>query len=285
MTTINFPHPCDPSHKPLFLDLHYQIYDLMKLRHMLRQEFCQSVEAAEWYEPRLPPDLQSALETLERAADQVRAGATDFEAHRRGMKEIEARRGEVFALADALGARVWLAAMTELESPHTTRARLRYCEHQLAQVRVRIEALRAATSLLDPFAMLEERFNLCEEEMELLTFLYFRQFERPQPIEGARLLLEVLGRQSGVFRGQAMLFEASPLVANGLAEVVVRGSGPMDSTYAVSRWANLVISGLHPDHPHQVVTWRVTAGRGLATGREADSSGCTDAAGQVESTT
>ncbi|MBL0159930.1 MAG: hypothetical protein IPP47_22995 [Bryobacterales bacterium] len=181
------------------------------------------------------------------------------------MQEIEAQRDAVFARADTLGIGAWQATMKDLDSPHTCRARLRYCEHCLAQVRKQIEELRANTSLLDPFAMLEEKYNLNDEEVELLTHLYFRQFERPKPIEGAVLLTEVLGRQSGAFRGQAMLFEASPLIASGLAEVVERGSGTMDSTYAVSRWANLVISGLHPDHPHLEITWRVSAGRCATT--------------------
>jgi hypothetical protein len=177
------------------------------------------------------------------------------------MQEIDARRDEIFARADTLGIGAWQAEMRDAMAPHTVCARLRYCEHCLAQVRGRIEALRASTSLLDPFAMLEERYKLCDEEVELLTFLYFRQFERPQPLTGAVLLSEVMGRQSGIFRGQEMLFEASPLIANGLAEVVERASGVMEATYAVTRWANLVISGLHPDHPHQVVEWASTASR------------------------
>jgi hypothetical protein len=258
MTHINFPHPCDPIRKPLFLDLHYQVYDLMKLRSQLRLEFCQAVEPSEMYEPRLPADLQAALEALERAADGVRANTNDVAAYRNGMQQIEAQREAIFARADALGVGAWQAEMRDVPVPHPVRARLRYCEHCLAQVRGRIEALRASTSLLDPFAMLEEKYGLDDDEMELLTFLYFRQFERPKPLEGAVLLSEVMGRQSGVFRGQEMLFEASPLIASGLAEVVERGSGVMDSTYAVSRWANLVISGLHPDHPHQVVEWDAT---------------------------
>jgi hypothetical protein len=261
MTNINFPHPCDPNRKPLFLDLHYQIYDLMKLRYQLRLEFCQAIEPSEMFEPRLPAELQAALEALERAADDVRAGASNAGMHHRALQEIDTRRDEIFARADALGIGAWQAEMRDAMAPHTVRARLRYCEHCLAQVRARIEALRTSTSLLDPFAMLEEKCGLDDDEVELLTFLYYRQFERPQPLTGVVLLSEVMGRQSGIFRGQEMLFEAWPLIANGLAEVVERGSGVMDATYAVTKWANLVISGLHPDHPHQVVEWKSTAGR------------------------
>lgn len=59
------------------------------------------------YEPRLPLDLQSTLESLELAADIVRNTNTDVESHRRGMQEIEAQRDEVFARADTLGIGAW----------------------------------------------------------------------------------------------------------------------------------------------------------------------------------
>lgn len=261
MHDINFPHPCDPARKPLFLDDYYRMYGLMKLRAQVRQEYCQAIDVAEEWPPRLPDELQAALEELEQETERVRARRLPPEAHERAMAELDWRRDEIHARADALGVGAWQAAMGDVETARACKARLRYCEHCLARVRERIAALQASTKLMDPFAMLADKHGLDDDELELLAFLYFRQFERPEPIAGALLLGEVMGRQAGVIRGQAMLFDEGRLVAGGLVEVAEKGRGALDSTFAVSRWANLVISGLHPEYPHLQVEWTVTEGR------------------------
>ncbi len=261
MTNINFAHSCDPLRKPLFLDLHSQIYGLLKLRSWLRKEFAASVDLLEVFEPRLPGAIQAALEQCEQVEVSSRASALTREQHNRQMAEIDWRRSEIYKDADALGNDAWRETLHDGESLDAHRARLRYCEHCLGQLRDRIGALRASTTVMDPFSMLAEKHELDDDELELLTCLYFRQFDSPLPIDGASILGEVIGRQWAVHRAQAMLFDESRLVAGGLVEVVERGRGALDSTFAVSKWVNLVISGLHPEHPHLEVEWRETKER------------------------
>jgi len=248
MTNPNFSHPADPSRVPLFPDLYYQYYDLLKVRAQLRQEMSQALEASYWCEPRLPPQVQAQLEQLEHEADHDR----DHDHDR------DARRARIFAAAHATGLKAWQGESTDIPDPTACRVRLHYCDYCCEQLRARIETLRANTTLKDPFNLLDEKFDLTDDELEILIFLYHHQFERPEPITGAALLEAVIGRQSSVFRGQAILFDASTLLTGGLLTAVTRGNGALDTTFALSRTANLIISGLHADYPLQVVRWTVT---------------------------
>lgn len=261
MTSPNFPHPNDPTRTPLFPDLYFQYHDLMKLRSDLRREMCEALELSAGFEPRLPAALQAALEQIEAEAHTARAALNDADAHSVAMHDLDRRRSEIFQIADQLGTKAWQGTTTDAPAPDACRVRLRYCEHCLGQLRARINALRAGTSLRDPFALLDEKFDLTDDELEILIHLYHRQFERPEPVTGAALLGEVIGRQSAMFRAQSLMFDTAPLLANGLLAVIRRGCGTLDTTFALSRTANLIISGLHIDYPLQDVRWTETTGR------------------------
>jgi hypothetical protein len=210
--------------------------------------------------------MQAMLEQIEHEDNSEREPAPDTDEQREAKRDREARRAAIFAAAHATGVRTWQGESTDVVDPLACRVRLRYCEHCLEELRGRIAALAGRTALRDPFGILESKFGLTDDELEVLIFLYFRQFEQPRPINGAELLGAVIGRQHAVYRGQSILFDASKLLANGLLAVVERGSGTFDTTFALSRTANLIISGLHVDYPLQDVKWTVTRRPPVAAG-------------------
>ena len=253
-----------PSHTtPCFQTIYRNLHHLLTLRRRLKDELAEAESPAAALDPRLPDALQAALEQLEHETAALRAATPDTEDRQRVLDLLKGRRAELFARADALGTRAWCGEAPDIPDVTACRVRLRYCEHCLAGCRRQIEELRERTALKDPFLMLEEKFSLQDEELDALVHLYHRQFEPAPPITGSELLAVAFPRLEAAYKGQAILFETSNLLGHHLIEVVERRGDPLASTFALSRVANLIISGLHVDYPLQEVAWTVfAAGRG-----------------------
>ncbi|MBK6734346.1 MAG: hypothetical protein IPG61_09685 [bacterium] len=152
--SINFAHPADPERSHLYADLYYQYYDLIKLRSMLRHEFANAHEASATPCPRLPEEVQAALEEIETEARQLSRPSRPIEDVDIPQDLLD-RREYIFSNTMKLGARAWHGSGGEVSSVDGLRASMRYCEYCLDQLREKIEFLHDNVTTRDPFVLLQ----------------------------------------------------------------------------------------------------------------------------------
>lgn len=272
MTTNYFSHPNGKNKTFLFLDLYFQYYDLLKLRSHIRREYSKCFEYGDIKDPALIGELECDLQVLEKEEiDLLNDSELDLDEKTPRMKQIEKERVEIFNVLDKHEINAWsgykIEPDFEPEDGRKYKIQLRYLYHKIENLKNTIEDLRKNTTSKDPFFYLEEKYLLTEDELEILIFLYFNNFEDAEPIRGDLLLFIIIGKQWSVFKNQSILFDKSGddisnddiskvlpetkcLIENDLIQKVDKGYDALSSTFAISRYANLIISDLHAELPH-----------------------------------
>ena len=269
MCTKQFSHPYAPGKTKLFLDLYFQYFDLMKLRVQIRRNLANCFEYGNIDNPVLIGSLECDLQVIEKEEIELLSDAK-FESKetQKKLQDLESERKEIFDSLDQHGINAWMHYKSDPDcDPDDGREhkiQLRYLHHKIEVVKQQIEKLRQSTKLVDPFHYLESTNQLTEEEMEIIIFLFYSNFEDAQAIRGDILLEIVFGRQWGVYHDQCLLFdesvedgcdddllnEAAPkksLTEHNLVQRVESGYDSLSSTFAISNYANLVISGIHTE--------------------------------------
>jgi hypothetical protein len=252
-----YSHPSIVS-SPSFLDLHYQYYDLLKLRGQVYALCNEVLEYGSIIDPKLIGDLECDLEVIRAEEIKLRGSILTIEEMKPRLESLHSEKDEIFRKLDSYGRNAFVDFQENPPSSNTYQIQIEYCNYKINALRKRIEEFGTKTSLRDPFQHLEKCYNLTPEEVELLIYLYFSNFEHGSAIKGNILLGNVIGLQQNVFRDQSFLHPDSSLVRHVLVTTVEKGYDWMSSTYAVSPRANLIISGLHPDFPHLDVQWKST---------------------------
>jgi hypothetical protein len=250
-------HPSIVS-SPSFLDLYYQYYDLLKLRGQVYALCNEILEYGSIIDPKLIGDLECDLEVIRAEETKLRASILTVEEMKPGIESLQSQKSEIFRKLDSYGRNAFLDYQESPPSANMYEIQIEYCNYKINALEKKIEEFRTKTFLRDPFQHLEISYNLTREEMEVLIYLYFSDFEHGSAIKGNILLANVIGRQQNIFRDQSFLHPDSSLVRHDLVTTVERQYDWMSSTYAISPKANLIISGLHADFPHLDVQWKST---------------------------
>ena len=284
MNTKHFNHPNEPKNIYLFLDLYYQYYDYIKLRSHVCREHSKYYEYGEIQVPVLIGELECDLQVLEKEEiDLLNNTELEFDDKIPTMKEIEKERIKIFKKLDKHGINAWCGYKIEPESENDGnrkyKIQFRYLYYKIEKLKKQIEELRKDTTVKDPFFYLEEKYLLTEDELEILIFLYFNNFDDAEPIRGDLLLFIIIGKQRNVFNAQSLLFDKSGvdisnddlskvlpetkcLIENDLIQKVESGFDALSSTFAISRYANLIISDLHAELPHLDVKFNLKTKKG-----------------------
>jgi len=272
-------HPNEPNNIYLFLDLYYQYYDYIKLRSQICRENSKYYEYGESQDPVLIGELECDLQVLEKEEiDLLNNTELELDDKIPAMKEIEKERIKIFKKLDKHGINAWCGHKVEPEfesdGDRKYKIQIRYLYYKIELLKNQIEDLRKDTTIKDPFFYLEEKYLLTEDELEIIIFLYFNNFDDAQPIRGDLLLFIIIGKRWNVFKAQSLLFDKSGvdisnddlskalpdtkcLIENDLIQKVENGYDALSSTFAISRYANLIISGLHAELPHLDVKWNL----------------------------
>ena len=272
MNTKYFNHPNLINKTHLFLDLYYQYYDLLKLRSNIRREYSKCFEYGDMQDPVLIGELECDLQVLEKEEiDLLNDTKLELDEKTPKLKQIDKERNKIFKKLDKHGINAWCGFKIEPDfEPDDGRkhkVQLRYLNHKIEKLKKQIEELRKDTTVKDPFFYLEEKYLLTEDELEILIFLYFNNFDDAEPIRGDLLLFIIIGKQRNLFNAQSLLFDKSGvdisnddlskvlpetkcLIENDLIQKVESGFDALSSTFAISRYANLIISDLHAELPH-----------------------------------
>lgn len=282
MGTKYFDHPNSKKKIPLFLDLYYQYYDYLKLRNKIRHNLANCLEYGNIDEPILIGELECDLNVLE---DEEMARLNDkskvIEEKKPIINEIRKERNEIFEKLEKHGINAWTGYKVEPDfepdDGRTFKIQLKYLHYKIEKLKKQIEDFQKNTKIKNPFYYLEEKYLLIEEELEILIFLYFHNFEDAEPIRGDLLLEIIIGKQRNVFRTQSLLFDTSGvnisdddlskalkelpdtkcLIENDLIQKVDIGYDVLSSTFAISSYANLIISNLHAELPHLKVKFNL----------------------------
>lgn len=273
-SSIYFQHPNSPRQNYLFLDLYYRYYDLIKLRSNIYQKLSALYEYGEINNPVLIGNLECDLQVLEKEEEELYNSQRSFDEIKKEKKKIEKKRIEIFEKLEQHGINAWRGHKIEPkkndeEEYEITRykVQLRYIIYKINKTKEEIRDLQKTPKLKDPFNYLKNKYGLINKEIELLIFLYYHNFEHAEPIRGDILLLTIFGKQVYMFYGQQLLFsdpgksifdgefgkdipDPTCLIENNLIERIDKGYDALSSTYAISNYANLIISGLHKELPH-----------------------------------
>ena len=255
MASIPFPHPYSETRTHLFLDLYYKYYDLIRLRHTIQKKICRCIEFGSIIEPELPGAYECDLIVIENEEAKVHSepkGKTSFDDKTKLFKKFTSERHEIFSNLEKDESGSWEESKFD-EHPDNLKklvVQFRYVEFKVDKLKNDILALRESKSIRDPFEYLGKKFKLMEEEIELLIFIYYSNFDCSDAIRGDILLNIVIGKQWKLFSIQNMLFDDSDLIKNDLIQIVLKGYDALSSYYAISNYSNLIISDLYPDFRH-----------------------------------
>jgi hypothetical protein len=255
MEGIPFSHPYSRTKTPLFLDLYFKYYDLLRLRCTIRNSICQCIEYGSILEPELPGTHECDLIVIDNEEEKLNLepkGKIAMLTKMEKFEKLNKEREEIYLTLEKDELSSWEESKYK-DQPNNLKkymVQLRYVEFKFNKLHTEIIKLRKSNSIKDPFEYLSTKYELMEEEIELLIFLYFSNFNCADAIRGDTLLNVIIGKQWKLFNIQNILFEDSSLIKNNLIQMVRKGYDTLSSCYAISNYSNLIISDLHPDFKH-----------------------------------